>query len=121
MTTSDDLKQRIEAIETGYEFMLAYAAQGLQDDIGKLVDAPGLVKQMTLDLRSKLVNLGTPVANKGAGTDREELVRAGENANTRQNVLGALMIRHAFRMKMSSWTCRRHRLSDFRSGSSAFS
>ena len=34
MTKSDDLKQRIEAIETGYEFMLAYAAQGRQTDKG---------------------------------------------------------------------------------------
>jgi len=34
MTTSDDLKQRIEAIETGYEFMLAYAAQGRETDKG---------------------------------------------------------------------------------------
>jgi hypothetical protein len=32
--TSDDLKQRIEAIETGYEFMLAYAAQGRETDKG---------------------------------------------------------------------------------------
>jgi hypothetical protein len=34
MTTSDDLKQRIESIETGYEFMLAYAAQGRETDKG---------------------------------------------------------------------------------------
>ena len=34
MTTSDDLRERIEAIETGYEFMLAYAAQGRQTDKG---------------------------------------------------------------------------------------
>jgi hypothetical protein len=34
MTTSDDLQQRIEAIETGYEFMLAYAAQGRDTDRG---------------------------------------------------------------------------------------
>jgi hypothetical protein len=34
MTTSDDLHQRIEAIEQGYEFMLAYAAQGRQTDKG---------------------------------------------------------------------------------------
>jgi hypothetical protein len=34
MTTSEDLKQRIEAIESGYEFMLAYAAQGRQTDKG---------------------------------------------------------------------------------------
>ena len=34
MTTSDDLHERIEAIEQGYEFMLAYAAQGRQTDKG---------------------------------------------------------------------------------------
>jgi alkylation response protein AidB-like acyl-CoA dehydrogenase len=34
MTTNDELKQRIETIETGYEFMLAYAAQGRQTDKG---------------------------------------------------------------------------------------
>ena len=34
MTTSEDLRTRIEAIETGYEFMLAYAAQGRQSDKG---------------------------------------------------------------------------------------
>ncbi len=30
--TPDDLKRRIDAIEDGYEFFLAYAAQGLTDD-----------------------------------------------------------------------------------------
>jgi hypothetical protein len=34
MTTSEDLRTRIEAIETGYEFMLAYAAQGRHSDKG---------------------------------------------------------------------------------------
>lgn len=34
MTTSEDLAQRIEAIEAGYEFMLAYAAQGRETDKG---------------------------------------------------------------------------------------
>jgi hypothetical protein len=37
MSTNDpraDLEQRIEAIETGYEFMLAYAAQGRETDKG---------------------------------------------------------------------------------------
>jgi hypothetical protein len=34
MMMSDDLKQRIEAIESGYEFMLAYAAQGRETDKG---------------------------------------------------------------------------------------
>ncbi len=34
MTMNDELQQRIEAIETGYEFMLAYAAQGRETDKG---------------------------------------------------------------------------------------
>ncbi|WP_300163909.1 hypothetical protein [Solidesulfovibrio sp.] len=32
MTPADDLKERIEAIEACYEYMLAYAAQGVLDD-----------------------------------------------------------------------------------------
>ena len=31
-TLRDDLKRRVDAIEAGYEFMLAYAAQGLPGD-----------------------------------------------------------------------------------------
>jgi hypothetical protein len=34
MMMSDELQRRIEAIETGYEFMLAYAAQGRDTDKG---------------------------------------------------------------------------------------
>ena len=34
MTTTSDFEQRVEAIETGYEFMLAYAAQGRETDKG---------------------------------------------------------------------------------------
>jgi hypothetical protein len=30
----DDLERRVDAIEAGYEFMLAYAAQGLPSDAG---------------------------------------------------------------------------------------
>jgi len=33
-TARDDLKSRIEAIESGYEYFLAYAAQGLSSDQG---------------------------------------------------------------------------------------
>ena len=35
--TADDLKTRINAIEEGYEFFLAYAAQGLTDDAASKV------------------------------------------------------------------------------------
>ena len=34
MTTAEDLRARCDAIEEGYEFMLAYAGQGLPSDQG---------------------------------------------------------------------------------------
>ena len=34
MTEAEDLSQRIDVIERGYEYLLAYAAQGRQDDSG---------------------------------------------------------------------------------------
>ena len=37
--TADDLKARIDLIEEGYEFFLAYAAQGLTDDAASKVGA----------------------------------------------------------------------------------
>jgi len=39
-TTHDDLKSRIEAIESGYEYFLAYAAQGLSSDQGSKSSTP---------------------------------------------------------------------------------
>ncbi len=36
----DDLKSRIDAIESGYEYFLAYAAQGLSTDQGAKSGAP---------------------------------------------------------------------------------
>jgi hypothetical protein len=39
-TARDDLKSRIEAIESGYEYFLAYAAQGLTTDQGSKSGAP---------------------------------------------------------------------------------
>jgi hypothetical protein len=39
-STRDDLKARIDAIESGYEYFLAYAAQGLTSDQGSKAGAP---------------------------------------------------------------------------------
>jgi hypothetical protein len=60
MTTSDDLKQRIEAIETGYEFMLAYAAQGRQTDKGA---AAGRNVREYLDKMTAALDGLTPVVD----------------------------------------------------------
>jgi alkylation response protein AidB-like acyl-CoA dehydrogenase len=60
MTTNDDLKQRIEAIEQGYEFMLAYAAQGRQTDKGAA--AGRNVREYLDKMAAALEGLSTVVA-----------------------------------------------------------
>jgi hypothetical protein len=69
MTTSDELKQRIEAIETGYEFMLAYAAQGRQTDKGAA--AGRNVREYLENMAAALDGLSGVVAACVAATDRE--------------------------------------------------
>ena len=62
--TTDDLKQRIEAIETGYEFMLAYAAQGRETDKGA---AAGRNVREYLDKMVAALEDLSPVINACAG------------------------------------------------------
>ncbi len=74
MTTSDDLKQRIEAIETGYEFMLAYAAQGRETDKGA---AAGRNVREYLDKMVAALDGLSPVIDACANSLDQELAKAG--------------------------------------------
>jgi hypothetical protein len=74
MTTSDDLKQRIEAIETGYEFMLAYAAQGRETDKGA---AAGRNVREYLDKMVAALDGLSGVVNACAGALDPDLPKAG--------------------------------------------
>jgi hypothetical protein len=69
MMTSDDLKQRIEAIETGYEFMLAYAAQGRETDKGAA--AGRNVREYLEKMVAALDNLSAVVDACAGGLDPE--------------------------------------------------
>jgi hypothetical protein len=60
-----DLAQRIEWIEAGYEYLLAYAAQGRRDDTGS--DARRMLTQM----QTALDGLGAEVGRAFAGSARE--------------------------------------------------
>jgi hypothetical protein len=73
--SSDDLKQRIEAIETGYEFMLAYAAQGRQTDKGG--GSGSKVREHLNGMVGALAGLGAAATAAAAAVDRE-LPMAGE-------------------------------------------
>ena len=67
MMMSDDLKQRIEAIESGYEFMLAYAAQGRETDKGAA--AGRNVREYLDKMVAALENLSAVVGACANGVD----------------------------------------------------
>jgi hypothetical protein len=71
--TSDDLKERIEAIETGYEFMLAYAAQGRDTDKGA---AAGRNVREYLDKMAAALEGLSPVIDACANGIDPELLRS---------------------------------------------
>jgi hypothetical protein len=69
MTTSDDLHERIEAIETGYEFMLAYAAQGRETDKGAA--AGRNVREYLDKMAAALDGLGSVIEARATALDPE--------------------------------------------------
>jgi hypothetical protein len=66
-TARDDVKARIEAIESGYEYFLAYAAQGLSSDQGSKSGAPlrDFLKKMDAALDGLAGPFRTVVADDG--------------------------------------------------------
>ena len=65
MSEADLLAQRIDVIERGYEFLLAYAAQGRQDDAGTelretLARMHAALTQMQGSVRSVFTDLPEP-------------------------------------------------------------
>lgn len=72
-TQSEDLQQRIDAIESGYEFLLAYAAQGRESDKGSPEGQS--VRQFLQDMKQALEGLGSlcrSVAESAPGESMEE-------------------------------------------------
>lgn len=67
MTSRDDLNERIEAIETGYEFLLAYAAQGRDTDKGAA--AGRNVREYLQKMAAALDGLGAVVEVCAAAVD----------------------------------------------------
>jgi hypothetical protein len=57
MTEAEDLAQRIDTIERGYEYLLAYAAQGRQDESGSDV------RQTLTNMHAALIGLSALLAS----------------------------------------------------------
>jgi hypothetical protein len=62
-----DLDQRIEAVESGYEFLLAYAAQGRETDRGAA--AGRNVREYLEKMSTALDGLGAVVSECASGVD----------------------------------------------------
>jgi hypothetical protein len=67
----DDVKQRIDTIESSYEFFLAYAAQGLTTDQG--AKSGGQLRDFLAKLEAALDGLADRVADASGGREPGEV------------------------------------------------
>jgi hypothetical protein len=74
---AQNLDERIDAIESGYEFMLAYAAQGRDTDRGAGGSASG-VRDFLAAMDRALEGLGATVKATAGAQDAEAAERASE-------------------------------------------
>jgi len=96
MTSATELSRRIETIESGYEFLLAYAAQGRQSDEGSPV------RQTLEDMSVALEGLGAlvlkdvgGVAVEGRADTVEFLKTVDHDARLARGAIGLVLSRKA--------------------------
>ena len=92
MSQNDELPRRLEAIESGYEFLLAYAAQGRSDDAGSPVrqHLTGMHAALEELLRVLNATLVEGSSARGAGT-RVFLKAVGLDADIAQGAIGFVL------------------------------
>jgi len=92
MSQNDELSRRLEAIESGYEFLLAYAAQGRTDDAGSPVrqHLTGMHTALEELLRVLNASLVESSSGRGAGT-RVCLKAVGLDADIAQGAIGFVL------------------------------
>ena len=96
MTDSVELAGRVEIIESGYEYLLAYAAQGRQEEAGSTV------RQTLDDMSAALDGLGSLVvaavggaAVSGRPDTSEFLATVGHDARLARGAIGLVASRQA--------------------------
>ena len=92
MSQNDELSRRLEAIESGYEFLLAYAAQGRTDEAGSPVrqHLTGMHAALEELLRVLNASLVESSSGRGAGT-RVFLKAVGLDADIAQGAIGFVL------------------------------
>lgn len=93
MSALDELRRRIDVVEKGYEYLLAYAAQGRQDDQGSDV------RRALTDMHAALEGLGDLAAKaaSAAGGDAADLQpfldALGQDARVARSAIGLVLSR----------------------------
>jgi hypothetical protein len=93
MTDTAELSRRIEAIESGYEFLLAYAAQGRRDDAGSDV------RKALTDMHAALEGLGFVIRSAaGAAAAQADsnvfITAAGEDAQRARGAIALVLLQN---------------------------
>jgi len=90
VTESASLAERIEIIERGYEFLLAYAAQGRQDDAG--TEVRGTLDSMHLALTGMQGSLRTAFPDVPATSGMRDFTDAVEqDVRTARGAIGLVL------------------------------
>ena len=93
---NETLNQRLESIEAGYEFCLAYAAQGRTDDAGS--QAREMLERMyaALDGLAPLVDAALPRADAKYGASTRQFLEAVQrDAAVARGAIGLVLDRKA--------------------------
>ena len=95
-TATDDLSGRIDVIERGYEYLLAYAAQGRQNEGGS--EARQTLESMygALDGLAELLTAAVGAASKPGGADATGFIEAiRDDARKARGAIGLVLTRPA--------------------------
>jgi hypothetical protein len=76
MSVTSDVAGRIDTIESGYEYLLAYAAQGRQDESGSEVREKLLLMRAALDGLGELLAAAVGAASREGASAAEPFLQA---------------------------------------------
>ncbi len=93
MTDTAGLVHRIDVVEKGYEYLLAYAAQGRQDDAGSEVRRTLIDMRAALDGLDALIATAINASEIAARDASGFVVAAGEDARKAAGAIGLVLSR----------------------------
>jgi hypothetical protein len=96
MSDSSELSQRIDVIERGYEYLLAYAAQGRQNDAGSEVRQTLTNMHTALDGLGVLLAAAISAVSEASAREAAGFIEAvGEDAHKARGAIGLVLSRPA--------------------------